>query len=82
MIIPTEEALQELWLSHRVERAEREHRPHPDYSLFIAEFKTAIERIKADAWDHAIEHVSQLEADVGFMDHYKPHNPYRKQEEA
>lgn len=75
MIVPTEEALQELWLSHRVERAQREHRPHPDYSLFITEFETAIERIKADAWDKALEYV--------LTGTWTPaYNPYRKQEEA
>lgn len=74
MIVPTEEALQELWLSHRVERAEREHRPHPDYSLFIAEFKTSIERIKADAWDEGWNAGASWPQDDT--------NPYRKQEEA
>ena len=51
-------------------------------SVEDAEFNRWLNLVKADAWDHAIEHVSQIEADVGFMEHYKRHNPYRKQEEA
>lgn len=42
------------------------------------DYDDIIQEARADAWDHAIEHVSQLEADVGFMEHYKPHNPYRE----
>ena len=81
MIVPTEEALQELWISHRVERAEREHRPHPDYSLFVAEFKTAMNRIKADAWDEGYDQAHEDLANDGFGEFQSP-NPYREQEEA
>lgn len=54
MIVPYEEALQELWVSHRVDQYQREHRPAPDLSLFVAEFKTAIERIKDEARREAL----------------------------
>ena len=36
----------------------------------------------ADAWDDAVEHISQHEADVTYLRHYRRHNPYRKQEEV
>ena len=80
MIVPSEEALQELWLSHRVDRHQREHRPNPDYSLFITEFKEAIDKIKADAWDEGYA-ASDHEA-YYFSTHGDTANPYRKQEEA
>ena len=54
----------------------------PPVTQRFAEFDRWLDQVKADAWDEAIEHVSQIEADVGFMEHYKRHNPYRKQEEA
>ncbi|HEY4536416.1 MAG TPA: hypothetical protein VIG71_10695 [Enteractinococcus sp.] len=49
-----------------------------EFDRWLAQVEAAAEQRGAErGWDHAIEHVSQLEADVGFMEHYKPHNPYR-----
>jgi len=79
MRVPTINELQDLWVYKRVNQYYDEHRPAPDHSLFVDEFKTAMDQIKADAWEEgaeALEH-HQMHVSGGW-----PNNPYRKQEEA
>ena len=81
MRVPTINELQELWVYKRVNQYSDEHRPSPDYSLFIAEFQEAIDKIKADAWAEGWSHglgTGRDEFDALSIDD----NPYRKQEEA
>jgi len=81
MRVPTSEALQDLWVYHRVEEYCRDHRPAPDHSLFIAEFRAAIDRVKAYAWDEGYDQAHEDLANDGFGEFQSP-NPYREQEEA
>jgi len=83
MIIPNERELQDLWVMRRVEQYQLEHRPHPDYSLFITELNEAIDKIKADAWDEGWNagHFDYVEM-IGNDDYQPQDNPYRKQEEV
>ena len=74
MRVPTINELQDLWVYKRVNQYFDENRPAPDHSLFVAEFKTAMKRIKADAWDEGW--------DAGASWPQDDTNPYRKQEEA
>ena len=85
MRVPTINELQDLWAYKRVNQHYDEHRPAPDHSLFIAEFRAAIEKIKADAWDEGNEVGYEegqraIDFETGFS--YRLPNPYRKQEEA
>lgn len=46
------------------------------------EYDDIIQEARADAWDNAVMHIAHGERNTDIITTYKPHNPYRKQEEA